>query len=376
MNKRDYYEILGVSRSSSQDEIKKAYRKIALQNHPDRNPNNKPAEEKFKEAAEAYEVLSNSEKKQRYDQYGHAASNANGYAQGMNMEDIFEQFSDVFGKRSSGFSDFFGQHGTQHKKGQDLSIVVRMSLNEIAEGAEKKIKLKHYVECDDCAGSGAQKGSQHTTCKDCKGSGQVKRMTRTFMGNVVTATTCNTCMGEGNIITTPCIKCNRDGRLLKEETISLQIPAGVKHHMQLSMQGKGNAPIRGGMPGDLIITIEEIADSKFKRYENDIHSQHTISIVDAILGCNLEVDTLSGKVKLSIAPGTQSGTMLKLKSKGIKDINGYGYGNHIVHIHVWIPQNLSKGERDALENLKNSENIVPTLKNAGKSFFEKLKSFF
>lgn len=376
MTKRDYYEILGVSRSATQDEIKKAYRKIALQYHPDRNPDNKAAEDKFKEAAEAYEVLSNTEKKQRYDQYGHNAYNASGHTQSMNMDDIFEQFSDVFGKRGGGFSDFFGHQGPQQRRGQDLSIVVKMSLKEISEGAEKKIKLKHYVECDDCGGSGAQKGSQSIACKDCKGTGQVKRVARTFMGNVITSTTCNTCMGEGSIITTPCNKCNKEGRLWKEETISLQIPMGVKHHMQLSMQGKGNAPIRGGIPGDLIINIEEIADPKFKRHENDIHSQYTISIVDAVLGCNVEVETLGGKVKLTVAPGTQSGTMLKLKSKGIKDINGYGCGSHIVHINVWIPHNLSKSEQDSLEKLRHSENIVPNPKHTDKSFFERIKSFF
>lgn len=382
MNKKDYYEVLGVSRSASQDEIKKAYRTIALQNHPDRNPNNKAAEEKFKEAAEAYEFLSNPEKKQRYDQYGHASAGNNGGAHGMNMDDIFEHFSDIFGQRGRGngssFDDFFGQQrSTRTRRGNDLGITIKLTLKEIAEGVEKKIKLKRYITCEDCGGSGAQKGTQTSKCKDCKGTGQIRRITHTFMGEVVTATPCNACMGEGTIITSPCTKCNKTGRILKEETISIQIPAGVKNHMQLSMQGKGNVPNRGGIPGNLIINIEEISDPRFKRVENDIHSQHTISIVDAVLGCSLEIEMLVGNSKLNIPAGTQSGTTFKLKAKGINDsITGGKHGDHIVHVHVWIPQNLSKSEKETLETLKNSENIVPTAKNAGKSFFEKLKSFF
>lgn len=381
MKKRDFYEVLGVPRSASADEIKKAYRKLALEFHPDKNPNNKAAEEKFKEVAEAYEVLSTPEKKSNYDRYGHATTGAGGggggYGRGMTMEDIFEQFNDAFAGRAGGGggNDFFRQ-STDRRKGQDLGIVVKLSLKEIANGVDKKIKLKHYVSCDACKGSGAQ-GGETTTCKTCKGSGQERKVMRTFMGDVVSATTCGACSGFGSVVASPCPKCNKEGRILKEEVVTLNIPAGVKHNMQLSMQGMGNAPKRGGMAGDLIITIEEIQDSKFKRQENDIHSYHTISIVDAILGCEIEVETINEQlVRVHIAAGTQSGSILNLKGKGIKDMNGYSQGNQILHIHVWIPQNISKEEKEILEKMRASENIVPTTKNAGKSFFEKIKSFF
>jgi len=381
MAKRDYYEILGVSKSASAEEIKKAYRKVAIKYHPDKNPDDPSAEDKFKEAAEAYEILSNPQKKQRYDQYGHQGVGGGGFSSGnMNMDDIFSQFGDIFGGGGGGgfegFSGGGGGRGRSVKRGSNLRNKLKLDLQELAQGCEKKIKVKRHVACDDCGGNGAKNGTDVKTCTACNGSGQVKKVVNTMFGQMVSASTCNTCQGEGKIISTPCNTCHGEGRQMKEETISIKVPAGVTEGIQLSMGGKGNVPQRGGMPGDLLIVIEEIEDQNLKRDGLNVIFDLYINFVDAVLGSEVEVPTIDGKVKIKIEPGTQSGKILRLKGKGIKDINGYGTGDELIHVNVWTPKQISKEEKAMLMQLQESDNFKPNPGKSEKGFFEKMKEFF
>ncbi|HEY0670462.1 MAG TPA: molecular chaperone DnaJ [Sphingobacteriaceae bacterium] len=382
MAKRDYYDILGVERNAAADEIKKAYRKLAIKFHPDKNPGDKEAEDKFKEAAEAYEILSNQEKRQRYDQFGHAGNGAGGYGGGhMNMEDIFSQFGDIFGGGSP-FESFFGGGGGQSRggrrvaRGSNLRIKVKLNLSEIANGAEKKIKVNKQVVCQTCDGSGAKDKSSFHTCTTCGGSGAVRRVTNTILGQMQTTSTCPTCNGEGTQITSKCTVCHGDGVVRGEETISINIPAGVSEGMQLSMSGKGNAAPRGGIPGDLIILIEETPHESLKREGNNLVYDLHISFVDAALGAGVEVPTIDGKAKIKIEPGTQGGKILRLKGKGIPEVNSYHRGDQLIYVNIWTPKALSREERDLLEKLNNSPNFKPQPGKNEKSFFDRMKEYF
>jgi len=388
MAKRDYYDVLGVAKGSDADEIKKAYRKMAIKYHPDKNQGDKAAEEKFKEAAEAYEVLSNPEKRQRYDQFGHAANahSANGGGgyggAGMNMEDIFSQFGDIFGGGGSPFDSFFGGGrqgggaGRRVARGSNLRIKVRLTLEEIANGSEKKIKVNKQIACKTCDGTGAKDQGSFQTCKTCGGSGAVRRVTNTILGQMQTTSTCPTCNGEGSIITSKCTVCHGDGVVRGEETISINIPAGVSEGMQLSMSGKGNAAPRGGMPGDLIILVEEIPHETLKRDGNNVIFDLHISFVDAALGTSVEVPTIDGKVKIKIDPGTQGGKILRLKSKGVPEVNSYHRGDQLVHVNIWTPKAVSREEREILEKLQSSPNFKPSPGKNDKTFFERMKEYF
>lgn len=378
MAKRDYYEVLEVSKGATQDEIKKAYRKLAIKYHPDKNPDDHTAEDKFKEAAEAYEVLSDQQKRQRYDQFGHQGMNGGGG--GMNMDDIFSQFGDIFGGGSP-FESFFGGGrqgggGRRQRKGSNLRIKLKLNLEEIANGVEKKIKVKRYVACSTCGGNGAKNGTEMQTCGQCQGSGQVRKVVNTMLGQMVSTATCPTCNGEGRIVTKNCDACHGSGRELQEEVITINVPAGVMDGMQLSMSGKGNVPERGGVPGDLLIQIEEEAHPTLKRDGNNVIFDQYISFMDAALGADIEVPTIGGKVKINIKPGTQSGEIFRLRGKGIKDINGYGKGDQLIHINVWTPKNLNAEERATLERLRDSDNFAPHPGKNDKGFFEKVKDYF
>ena len=386
MSKRDYYDVLGVAKSASAEEIKKAYRKLAIKYHPDKNPDDKSAEDKFKEAAEAYEVLSSPEKKQRYDQFGHAGvggAAGGGYGGGgMNMEDIFSQFGDIFGGGGSPFDSFFGGGqsrsggGRRVAKGSNLRIKVKLTLDEIAKGAEKKIKVNKQISCKACDGTGAKDKSSVSTCKTCGGSGSVRRVTNTILGQMQTTATCPTCHGSGQQITAKCNVCHGDGTVRGEETISINIPAGVSEGMQLSMAGKGNAAPNGGIPGDLIILIEELPHETLKREGNNIVYDLHISIPDAALGASVEVPTIDGKAKIKIEPGTQSGKLLRLKGKGIPEVNSYHRGDQIIHVNIWTPKALNSEERALLEKLKESANFKPQPGKNDKSFFDRMKEYF
>jgi molecular chaperone DnaJ len=385
MSKRDFYDVLGVSKSASADEIKKAYRKMAIKYHPDKNPGDKAAEESFKEAAEAYEVLSNAEKKQRYDQFGHAgmggAAGGGAYGGGgMNMEDIFSQFGDIFGGGGSPFDSFFGggqsRGGRRVAKGSNLRIKVKLTLEEIAKGAEKKIKVNKQVACKTCDGTGAKDRSSVSTCKSCGGSGSVRRVTNTILGQMQTTATCPTCHGSGQQITAKCNTCHGEGTSRGEETISINIPAGVSEGMQLSMAGKGNAAPNGGIPGDLIILIEEIPHETLKREGNNVVYDLHVSLPDAALGTSIEVPTIDGRAKIKIEPGTQSGKLLRLKGKGIPEVNSYHRGDQIIHVNIWTPKALNSEERSLLEKLRESPNFRPQPSKGDKSFFEKMKEYF
>jgi len=383
MAKRDYYEVLGVSRTATEIEIKKAYRKIALKYHPDRNPDNKEAEEKFKEAAEAYAVLSDSEKRRRYDQFGHAGTRgAGGFSgQGMNMEDIFSNFGDVFSE--FGFESFFGggrgpgrSRSRGGQRGSNLRIKVKLDLEEMANGTRKTVKVKKQILCDQCEGSGAKNRGAFSSCPTCGGRGVVTRITNTILGQMQTSQTCPNCHGEGNIISEKCSKCDGEGRVFGEETITIEIPAGVTDGIQLSMSGKGNAGVRGGAAGDLLITIEEKPHPHLVREGNNVIFELHLNFADAALGTELEVPTITGKAKIKVPAGTQGGKIFRLKGKGLPSLNGYGRGDELIHVNIWTPKNLSPEERKIIEQFRESPNFKPNPGKSEKSFFEKIKDYF
>ncbi len=381
MAKRDYYEVLEVSKSASKDEIKKAYRKQALKFHPDKNPGNAEAEEKFKEAAEAYEVLSNDEKRQRYDAYGHAGLGGQaggGFGGFSNMEDIFSAFGDIFGGHFGGFGGFSGGGRSSQRvnRGSNLRIRLKLSLHDIAHGVEKNIKVKKYVACSDCSGTGAAKGSDYSTCSACNGKGHVTRVTNTILGQMQSTTVCQSCGGEGKTIVNKCSTCFGEGIVKGEEQVKINIPAGVMEGMQLSVAGKGNAARRGGINGDLLVLIEEEEHPELIRDEHDLIYQLVLSFPDATLGTQVEVPTVDGKVKVKIDPGTQPGKVLRLRGKGLPSVNSYGVGDLLVNINVYIPKNLSKDERKALEKLQDSENFQVSKEAGEKGFFNKVKDLF
>lgn len=373
---KDYYNILGVARSATADEIKKAYRKIAMQYHPDKNPGNKAAEEKFKAATEAYDVLSTPEKKHQYDQFGTTTP----YRGGPSYEEEFfeSDLNDLF--QDSPFSNFFNSERRTRRPtnyGEDLRIRIKLTLEEIALGTEKKVKVKRYTSCQTCGGNGADKGVELEKCPPCKGKGVVRKTTQTMLGNMLTEAICNSCAGTGNRIKTPCSDCHGEGRKLIEDLISFQIPKGVKSNMELTLRDKGNAPLRGGTPGNLIIQIEEEENDRLKRKDNHICYTLHVSFIDATLGCEMEVPTLYGKVRLKIPPGTSCGEVLKLKGKGIADLNSYGKkGDQLVFIQIWTPQELTKEEKEILLSLRNSPNFIPKPNKKEESFFDRIKSFF
>lgn len=390
MAKRDFYEILGVSRNATPDEIKKAYRATAMKYHPDRNPNNKEAEEKFKEAAEAYEVLSDPQKRAKYDRFGHAgmggaASGGGGgfSGGGMSMEDIFEHFGDIFGGGGeSSFENFFGggrsQRGqrTKGQRGSNLRVKVKLNYQEIAKGVQKKIKVKKQILCQTCNGSGAKDKNAIQTCSTCSGSGYMRKVTNTILGQMSTTTTCPTCHGEGQTITSKCPNCRGEGRVYGEETITIDIPAGVSEGMQLSMSGRGNAGERGGAPGDLIIFIEEEQAEDLKREGPNVVYDLHISFIDAALGTSLEVPTIDGKVKIKIKPGTQGGELFRLKDKGFPILNSHQRGDQLIHVNIWTPKHLTNEEKSTLEKLKAAFNFQPHPEKGEKGFFEKMREYF
>ncbi|WP_445384457.1 molecular chaperone DnaJ [Robiginitalea sp. IMCC44478] len=368
--KQDYYEVLGISKGASAAEIKKAYRKKALEYHPDKNPGDAKAEEMFKKAAEAYEVLSNPDKKARYDQYGHAAFEGGGFGGGgMNMEDIFSQFGDIFGSAfGGGFGGFGGFGGGQRRvKGSNLRIRVTLSLEEVAHGVEKKVKVKRKVQAP---------GVTYKTCSSCGGSGQVTKITNTILGRMQTATTCNTCGGAGQMLDHKPKDADPQGMHLEEETVSIKIPPGVESGMQLKVSGKGNQAPGNGVPGDLLVAIETKEHPTLKREGDNLHYDLYVSIPDAVLGTSKEIDTVGGKVRIKLEPGMQSGKILRLRNKGIQSINGYGTGDLLVHVNVWTPKELNKEQREFFERMQDDDNFSPKPEKSDKSFFEKVKDMF
>lgn len=388
--KRDYYIVLEVTKEASADEIKKAYRKKAIQYHPDKNPGDKVAEEKFKEAAEAYEVLSNPDKRARYDQFGHAgvsgaAGNGGpfggGFGDNMSMDDIFSMFGDIFGGRGGGggFGGFggYGGGGQQQRRyrGSDLRVKVKLTLKEISTGVEKKFKLKKYVSCNHCQGTGAEGNGGAETCPTCKGSGSVIRNQQTILGTMQTRTTCPTCSGEGKIIKNKCKECGGDGIVYGEEVVSVNIPAGVAEGMQLSMGGKGNAGKHNGVPGDLLILVEEEQHPDLIRDENDLIYNLLLSFPMAALGGAVEIPTIDSRVKVKIDAGTQPGKVLRLRGKGLPNVNGYGTGDLLVNVSIYVPETLNKEEKSILEKLESAENFKPNT-SVKEKIFKKFKSFF
>ncbi|MGB3608137.1 molecular chaperone DnaJ [Psychroserpens sp.] len=374
MAKRDYYEILGISKSASAAEIKKAYRKMALKFHPDKNPDDKEAEGKFKEAAEAYEILSNADKKARYDQYGHQAfEGAGGFGGGgMNMDDIFSQFGDIFGGAFSGgggFSGFGGGFGGGQRrvKGSNLRIRVALTLEEVANGVEKKIKVKRKVQAP---------GTTYKTCATCNGQGQVARVTNTILGRMQTASPCPTCGGAGQSIDKKPSDADAQGLKVQEETVSVKIPAGVVDGMQLKVTGKGNEAPGNGISGDLLVVIEEKEHDTLKREGDNLHYDLYVSLPDAVLGTSKEIDTVTGKVRIKVETGVQSGKILRLRGKGIPSINGYGSGDLLVHVNVWTPKTLNKQQKEFFESMREDEHFAPKPESSDKSFFEKVKDMF
>ncbi|ALJ26116.1 molecular chaperone DnaJ [Porphyromonas gingivalis] len=364
--KRDYYEVLGVSKNATDDELKKAYRKKAIQYHPDKNPGDKEAEEHFKEVAEAYDVLSDPEKRSRYDQFGHAglggAAGGGFSGGGMSMEDIFSRFGDLFGGFGGfgGFSDMGGSSRRRVRRGSDLRVRVKLSLADISKGVEKKVKVKKQVVCSKCRGDGTEEANGKTTCQTCHGTGVVTRVSNTFLGAMQTQSTCPTCHGEGEIITKPCSKCKGEGVEIGEEVISFHIPAGVAEGMQMSVNGKGNAAPRGGVNGDLIVVIAEEPDPNLIRNGNDLIYNLLISVPLAIKGGSVEVPTIDGRAKIRIEAGTQPGKMLRLRNKGLPSVNGYGTGDQLVNVNVYIPESIDAKDEQAIAAMENSDSFKPT----------------
>ncbi|AUC23158.1 molecular chaperone DnaJ [Polaribacter sejongensis] len=380
MAKQDFYEILGLSKSATQAEIKKGYRKMAIKYHPDKNPDDTTAEENFKKAAEAYEVLSDENKRARYDQYGHAGfegpqgGGGFGGGGGMNMDDIFSQFGDIFGGGGGGFGGGFGGFGggggqrQARVKGSNMRIRVRLTLEEIAKGVEKKVKVRRKVQAE---------GVTYKTCTTCNGSGQQMRVTNTILGRMQTATTCGTCSGAGEIISTKPSEADAQGLIIKEETVPINIPAGVTEGVQLKVGGKGNeAPGKNSVAGDLLVLIEEVPHDFLKREGTNIHYDLYVNFSEAVLGTSKEVDTVTGKVKIKIDAGTQSGKILRLKGKGLPSIERYGTGDFLIHINVWTPQELNKEQKQFFDKMSDNENFRPNPNKSDKSFFEKVKDMF
>ncbi len=378
MAKRDYYEILGIDRNSSKEEIRKAYRKKAMQYHPDRNPDDQTAEAKFKEAAEAYEVLNNEEKKAKYDRFGHEGVRSGFGSQGFtDVNDIFSHFSDIFGGGGSIFEDFFntGQRTRRRRTGgtpgSDLKVNLKLTLEEIAEGVSKKIKLKKLVKCDLCKGTGAEGGTSTKTCPVCQGSGEVRTVSRSVFGQFVNIQPCNNCNGEGTVVDNPCKKCRGDGRLQEEVTVNINVPAGVYQNSYMTLRGEGNAGRRDGPSGDLIVVFEEIPHEYFVRDNDDIIYDLFISYPDAVLGSEVEVPTLKGKAKLKIDSGTQPGKLLRMRDKGIKHLNESGYGDQLVRVNIEVPKKVNSKEKELLKELAE----MPGFKNFGnkdeKNFFKR-----
>jgi len=381
MGKRDYYEVLGVSKEATKEEIKKAYRKQALKYHPDKNPGDKKSEENFKEAAEAYEVLSNDDKKARYDRFGHAGmgNSGNGFGgHGMTVEDIFSSFGDIFGDAFGGFGGFSGggRRGKRVSKGTNLRVKVKLTLQEIATGAEKKLKVTKYDTCESCNGTGAADASSMSTCSTCHGSGHVTRLTNTMLGQMQTTSVCPTCGGEGKTITKKCPACYGEGIVQKEEVIKINIPAGVAKGMQMTVGGKGNAPRRGGINGDLLVVFDEEEHNELIREGNDLIYNLFISIPDAILGTHVEVPTVENNVKIKIEAGTQPGKILRLRGKGLPEVNGYGRGDLLVNVNVLIPKNMTRDEMKAFEKFRESGSFTPQPDKNDRGFFDRMKGYF
>ena len=386
MEKRDYYEVLGVEKNATADQIKKAYRRKAIEYHPDKNPGNKEAEDKFKEAAEAYEVLSNPDKRARYDQFGHAGMSGaagnggpfGGFSGGMSMDDIFSMFGDIFGGHSGfggGFGGGYSSNQQRRFRGADLRVKVKLNLKEISTGVEKKFKLKKYVQCSHCHGTGAEGNSGTETCPTCNGTGSVIRNQQTILGTMQTRVTCSTCGGEGKIIKEKCKECSGEGIVYGEEVVTVKIPAGVAEGMQLTMNGKGNAGKHNGIPGDLLILIEEETDKELIRDEDDLIYNLLLSFPTAALGGAVEIPTVDGKVKVKIEPGTQPGKVLRIRGKGLPSVNGYGTGDLLVNISIYVPETLSKEEKKALEKMEDSDNFKPNT-SIKEKIFRKFKSLF
>ena len=382
MSKRDYYEILGVSKTSSEDEIRKAYRKIAMENHPDRNPDNKEAEDRFKEATEAYEVLSDKEKRSKYDRYGHEGmrmgQDFHGYS---NINDIFSQFSDVFG--GSIFEDFFGgssssrsgrRRGGRGTPGNDLRISLDLDLEEIATGTSKKIKIKKHIKCSSCSGTGSDGGASIKTCPACNGAGEVRQVSRSVFGQFVNIQPCANCNGEGKVIDKPCRKCNGDGRVQDDDLITINVPAGVSDGSYMTLRGMGNAGLRGGPNGDIIVVFKEKEHKFFSREGDNIIYELYLSFPEIVLGSEVEVPTLTGKARLKIEPGTQPGKLLRMREKGIQHLNHPGSGDQLVRVNVFVPKKINTKERDLLKELLDMPNIKnPDSQKDNSSFFSKFR---
>lgn len=379
-SKRDYYEVLGVEKGSQKDDIKKAYRKLAMQYHPDRNPGDTSAEEKFKEAAEAYDVLSDDDKRARYDRFGHAGMGNGGGGNYTSVEDIFSRFGDLFGGSGSPFESFFGggrqRQRQRGQRGSDLRVKVALTMEEIYTGVEKRIKLNRFTTCETCSGNGAEGSDGYRTCETCNGAGEVRRQAGGGFFQQIVVSACPTCQGEGRVVSKPCRSCQGEGRVETSGVVEVNFPAGISEGMQISMRGRGNAGKRGGGAGDLIIMIEETPHADFERDGENVIYELWLNFADAALGTSVEVPTLSGKTRFKIAAGTQSGKVFRLKGKGFSVVNGYGRGDQLIQVHVWVPKTLSREEKSMLEKMKESQNFEPNPSGTDKGFFQRIKDMF